>query len=256
MAKRELTDEERERLKANLARGRETAAANRAIAKASPAKASLAKASLAKASLAPQEPDEAPLVMPSLGIAAPPIVVEDGPESQLQTDPDPLDPFERFLADLDDETRELLTESDGSTPQLRTIYEAEVKRAKDARREVAKKQAIARAARHAKVGAGLITPDDAAAVALRERMQRKVTWTPELPTDPSGNLVDVGYRVDGRILFHGQPVTGTYGEWLSYREQAWRARSHEMDFEGKGLLNAQRRLSTGALVAKLNGSQL
>ncbi len=236
MAKRKLTPEELEK----MAAGRKAAQERRA----------LEAAPKAVAPAAAEEPIEA---MPGLGIAAAPVVIEDEPDDEPKRT---LDPYERFLADLDDETRELLTEPDGSTPQLRAIYEAEVTRAKASRREVAKKQAAARASRHAKVDAGLVTPEDAAATALREKMQRKVTWTPELPTDPSGNLVDVGYRVDGRILFHGQKMTGTYGEWLSYREQAWRARSHEMDFEGKGLLNAQRRLSTGALTATLNGREV
>jgi len=162
------------------------------------------------------------------------------------------DPFERFLADLDPETRELLTEPDGSVLQLRAIYEAEVAKAKEASKKRARDQAAARASRHAKGAAGLLSQEDIAATALRERMQRKVTWVPEIPTDANGNLIDEGYRVDGRILFHGLPVTGTYSEYLSYREQAWRARNHEMDFEGKGLLNAQRRLSTGALDVKFN----
>ena len=196
--------------------------------------------------VAPEE--EAPIVMPPL----------DGPRAELEeptiTEPPKAglpDPFEAFLADLDDETRELLTEPDGSVPQLRAIYDAQVAKAKEARRKVAQEQAVARASRHAKGAAGLISDKDMAAAALREKMNRKVTWIPEIPVDANGNLIDEGYRIDGRILHHGLPVTGTYGEWLSYREQAWRARNHEMDFEGKGLLNAQRRLSTQALDVKV-----
>ncbi len=228
MAKRELTPEERERLKANLAKGRETAAANRA----------------AKAA-APPEPE--PEIMPSLdsGPIGEPvedeIAVSEPPRGGMP------DPFETFLADLDPETRELLTEPDGSVPQLRAIYEAEVKKAKDARREVAKKQAAARASRHAKTDAGLVSPEDAAAADLQRRMNRKVSWVPEMQRDDRGHIVDAGYRVDGRLLYDGIRVTGTYAEWLSYREMAWRARQNEMDFQGKGKINEQRRLSTGAL---------
>jgi hypothetical protein len=46
-------------------------------------------------------------------------------------------------------------------------------------------------------------------------------------------------------------VTGTHAEWLSYVEMYWRAKQAEMDFEGKGLLNEHRRLSTGALSVTL-----
>ena len=195
---------------------------------------------------APEE--EAPIIMPPL----------DGPRADLEepaiAEPPKVglpDPFEAFLADLDDETRELLTEPDGSTPQLRAIYDARNAKAKEARRKVAQEKAAAKADRHTRGAAGLISDKEMAAQALREKMNRKVTWVPEIPVDANGNLIDEGYRIDGRILHHGLPVTGTYGEWLSYREQAWRARNHEMDFEGKGLLNAQRRLSTQALDVKV-----
>ena len=228
MAKREITEAERERLKANLAKGRETAAANRA------------------AKAAPPEPEPEPEIMPSLDSGPMPefedeIAVSEPPQVGM------LDPFERFLADLDPETRELLTEPDGSTPQLRAIYEAEVKKAKDARREVAKKQAAARASRLAKTDAGLVSPEDAAVADLQRKMSRKVSWVPEMQRDDRGHIVDAGYRVDGKLLYDGLRVTGTYAEWLSYREMAWRARQNEMDFQGKGKLNEQRRLSTGAL---------
>ena len=192
--------------------------------------------------------EEAPIIMPPL----------DGPRAELEepaiAEPPKVglpDPFEAFLADLDDETRELLTEPDGSVPQLRAIYDARNAKAKEARRKVAQEKAAAKADRHARGAAGLISDKEMAAQALREKMNRKVTWVPEIPVDANGNLIDEGYRIDGRILHHGLPVTGTYGEWLSYREQAWRARNHEMDFEGKGLLNAQRRLSTQALDVKV-----
>ena len=229
MPKREWTDEER-----------------RAYSEAAKERHRLKRIADMDKAAAPEE--EAPIVMPPL----------DGPRADLEepaiAEPPKVglpDPFEAFLADLDDETRELLTEPDGSTPQLRAIYDARNAKAKEARRKVAQEQALAKATRYARGASGLISDKDMAAQALREKMNRKVTWTPEIPVDANGNLIDEGYRIDGRILHHGLPVTGTYGEWLSYREQAWRARNHEMDFEGKGLLNAQRRLSTQALDVKV-----
>ncbi len=215
-----------------------------------------AQTAIADAAKAAAPPEPEPEVMPSLDGGPVSVFEDEMPVSEV-----PVagldDPFERFLADLDDETRELLTEEDGSTPQLRAIFEAEVVKARAARRDVAKKQAAARASRHAKTDAGLISPKDAAAAAFERTMARKVTWTPEMARDANGNLIDEGYRIDGKEpLYDGIPHTGTYGEWLSYREMAWRARNHEMDFEGKGLLNAQRRLSTGALAVTLAGRTL
>lgn len=202
----------------------------------------------AAAKIAAPAEEPAPEVMPPVGDTAP---RHEDPLDEMEISEPPVagmaDPFERFLADLDPETRELLTEEDGSTPQLRAIFEGEVKRARDARREVAKKQAASRASRIAKTDAGLISPEDAAAAALQRRMNRKVKWVVEMVKDPNGRLIDEGYRIDGRLLYHGQEVTGTYGEWLSYIEMVYRARNSEMDFEGKGLHNEHRRLSTGAL---------
>jgi hypothetical protein len=158
------------------------------------------------------------------------------------------DPFDRFVADLDPETRELLTDGDGSTPQLRAIFEAEVKKAKEARREVARKQAAVRAGRLAKTDAGLIAPEDAAAAEVQRYMNKKVSWVVEMVRDPNGNLIDEGYRIDGRLYTDGEVIKDkTMAHYLSYREQFWRAKQGEMDFEGKGLLNEHRRLSTGSL---------
>ena len=216
------------------------------------------EAAEAKAVVKAAPPEPEPEVMPGL---------DEDPFGFPGLDEDPFgfgplpadedDPYERFLSDLDLETRKLLTEEDGSTPQLRAIFEAEVKKAKEARREVAKKQAAARASRHAKTDAGLISPEDAAAAAFQRMMNRKVKWTPRMQRDDQGRILDAGIRIDGRLLYDGIEVTGTYGEYLSCREIEWRQRQAQMDFEGKSKLNEQRRLSTGALRVEfnLNGAQ-
>jgi hypothetical protein len=205
---------------------------------------------LAVRAAAPEEP--APEVMPALGDA--PQVVEIEDEVAVSEPPavGMPSPFERFLAEIDDETRELLTEEDGSIPQLEAIWAARVKAAKEARREVAKKQATARADRMAKTDAGLVSPEDAASAALQRMLARKVTWKVEMMRDSKGNLLDEGYRIDGELLYHGQMVTRTYGQWLSYREQWWRAKQHELDFQGRGQVDELRRVSTGALDVKFN----
>jgi hypothetical protein len=271
MPKKEWTPEQLKARRAALAKGRETVAANRALKRAADLAAAnrqfqmeqthlratheaatvrdVAPALVARGPEGPTDGEPEPEMMPSLDDRAPP-KVED-PLDEMGVSEPPVsglaDPFERFLADLDPETRDLLTEEDGSIPQLEKIWTDRVKEAKDARREVARKQASARASRLAKTDAGLISPEDAEAAALQRRMNRKVSWIVDMVRDANGNFIDEGYRVDGRIWQHGEKVTGTYGEWLSYIEMNFRARNHEMDFEGKGLLSEQRRLSTGAL---------
>ena len=213
------------------------------------------EAAEAKAVVKAAPPEPEPEVMP--GLDEDPFGLGPLPADEPASEPTD-DPFERFLSDLDLETRKLLTEEDGSTPQLRAIFEAEVKKAKEARREVAKKQAAARASRHAKTDAGLISPEDAAAAAFQRMMNRKVKWTPRMQRDDQGRILDAGIRIDGRLLYDGIEVTGTYGEYLSCREIEWRQRQAQMDFEGKSKLNEQRRLSTGALRVEfnLNGAQV
>lgn len=229
-----LTEEQKAARRATLARGRETAAVNRAAAAAKAAEA------------APAE--EPPIVMPSIG-QHDWREADDAPElgdEAAVVEPSADDPFERFLAAQDAETRSILTDA-----ELRVIFEVETKKAAEAKREAAKKAVQARAARAARVDAGLIAPADAEHADWLRKMARKVTFTPEMPQDANGREIDIGYRVNGEIIYPGQPWTGTYGEFLSLREQQWRAMNHEMDFEGKGKLSQQRQLSAQALTAKL-----
>ena len=225
MAKRELTAEDRERLKANLAKGRETAAANRA----------------AKA-VAPAEPEPAPIVMPPLvyeGDTPTPTYEEPADEPEVEAEDD----FTRFLMAQDAETRELLTDI-----ELRVIYEQETKRAADERKAAARKGALARAQRHARMVAGLIPAEAAAAAARLDRLNQKVTWTVNMPeAGNSGTLTDIGLRIEGNLYYHGQQVTTTLAVYESCREIMWRGHQAELDFQGKSKLSRLRQTAIGAL---------
>ena len=222
------------------------AARNAALAKArdaSKAKRAAAAAAEKAAEAAPAE--EPPMVMPPLSQNwrdAEPL----DPEAEPEAPPEAVDPFERFLASQDEETRSILSDAD-----LRVIFEVETKKAQDLRRENTKKLAAARASRFAKVEAGLLSNADAARAEWVRDMNRKVRYRPSVPRDANGNLIDLGYRINGQIVYDGQEIVCTKAEALSLREMEWRATNHEMDFEGKGRVSQQRQLSAGALNAKL-----
>jgi hypothetical protein len=151
------------------------------------------------------------------------------------------DPFEAFLAAQDAETRAVLTDA-----ELRVIYELEVKRAAEAKHAAAKKLAAHRAQRHAQAVDGLIPAEQLAAAAQRERLNRKVSWVVNMPeAGNSGMLIDEGVRIDGRLLYHGQKVTGTLAEYESYRSIEWLAHQNELDFQGRGRLSRLRQTATG-----------
>ncbi len=217
-----LTPEQLEARKIALAKGRETAAANR--------KAALEKAAAGAA------PEPKPVAMPPIvheGETAPPVIGEPTQDEDETFDDDPLDEFQRFLAAQDADIRSLLSDM-----ELRVIYEAEQKRAADEKKAAAKKTAVARAQRHARATAGLIGPEAIAATDLRERLARKVSWTVNMPeAGNSGTLVDQGIRIDGNLYVHGTEMTGTLGEYISYREIEYRAHENERQFQGRSRMS-------------------
>jgi len=213
----ELTEEQKAKLRENLALAREARAAKKAAAAASS--------------------EDAPLPMPPVpreGESAPVIGLD---EPLPVAEPPAEDDFERFLALQDEETRSVLSDMD-----LRVIYETEKTRAKAERKEKIKKQAQDRAQRHARLTAGLLTPQAIEAAGLRDRLSRKVKWTVNMPeAGNTGRLIDQGIRIDGRLLHHGTEIVGTLAEYISYREIEWRAHQNELDFQGKGRMSRLRR---------------
>lgn len=218
MAKRELSEEQKAELRERLAKAR---AAKGAVKTGAPP---------------PEEPAEEMQPIVHEG-AVPPAIIEDEGELPEIADPDaPRDDFETFLALQDAEVRSVLTDV-----ELRVIYETEKKRANDERKERTKKLASARALRHARVTAGLLSPEAVEAAGLRDRLAKKVTWTVNMPeAGRSGQLIDAGVRIDGRLYAHGQRVTGTLAEYISYREIEWKAHQAELDFQGVGRLSRLR----------------
>jgi membrane protein involved in colicin uptake len=186
-------------------------------------------AEAAKRASLTQEP--APVVMPAVAYDDDPkgaVLVDEMEVSELPA-PGMPDPFEAFLAAQDAETREILTDA-----ELRVIYEVEAKRAADEKRAAAKKLVAARASRHARATAGLIPAEAVAAANLRDRMNQRVSWTVNMPeAGNSGTLIDVGMRIDGRLLVHGTQVEGTLAEYMSYREIEHRAHENERQFQGR-----------------------
>lgn len=196
----------------------------------------------AKAAEAAPDAEPAPIVMPKLVLEGevPPPAFEDPDEGIFEED-EPQDEFERFLAAQDDETRELLTDA-----ELRVIYEQETARAAKERKEAARKGALARAQRHARVVAGLVGPEALEAQARLDRLNRKVTWTINMPeAGNTGMLIDEGMRIDGRLMRHGETVTGTMAQYESYRSIEWNAHQGELDFQGKGKLSRLRQTASG-----------
>jgi hypothetical protein len=190
-------------------------------------------------------PEPEPALMPAVpreGEAPQPIIeVDDGMGISDPPAAGLPDPFEAFLAAQDAETRAVLSDAD-----LRVIYELEVKRAAEAKHAAAKKLAAHRAQRHAQAVAGLIPAEQLAAAAQRERLNRKVSWVVNMPeAGNSGMLIDEGVRIDGRLLYHGQKVTGTLAEYESYRSIEWLAHQNELDFQGRGRLSRLRQTATG-----------
>lgn len=210
-----MTEEQKAARIAALAKGRATAAANRAKAKEA-----------AEAEV--EEIFEAPAV----AVAEPiePAVEEIG-------EPAPLDDFGRFLLTLDAETRGLLSDVD-----LRVIYEVETKRALEEKKAQAKLAVKARAERHAKAVAGLTPAASLEQQAWQDRMNEKVRFTPDLP-----EFGDVGLRIDQMIYIHGRTVTVTRAQYDSYRDIVYRNQQAELTLEGRSRDHWLRRQARGSM---------
>lgn len=187
----------------------------------------------AASAAAPDEPVETIVTDWERTEAGPEAVIEDVPAEAPAT----ASRYDVFLTSLPDETRELLDDA-----ELRAVFAASEKKAKDERRTQLQKQAAEKALGMARADAGLVPKEQAEALALRERNSRKVKWRVSLPfVADTGGTADEGLKIDGRTYYHGMDVTTTYAEWLSCREMLYRLRQHEMDFEGRGRLHHLRR---------------
>ena len=171
------------------------------------------------------------------------VVLEQSPGKPIvwtvgQTEPEPPpSPYDLFLLSLDSETRGLLSDA-----ELRAIFEASEKKALDEKRQRLQKQAADRALHQARAGAGLLPKEAIAEAAWRSRMEEKVTFTPHLPESCyMEHFACPCLVVNGKAYPDGVEVTTTRGEYMSFREQVWRAQQAEMDFEGRSRLHHLRR---------------
>lgn len=200
MRRKPLTAEQKQRLRDNLAKGRQTAAENRAKAAemAAPIAQTIAEGG-----------------------------VWDGPLAG--DDPVPADPFALFLASIDAETRELLSDD-----ELRDIYNAQLAAKQAEKKARAKKAIIEKAGHAAAIAAGLLPQAQQDELERQRRMNEMVEVRIEMPpADENGGLPDIGFRVNGRIFLHGFRYTVTRDVYDSLKEMMYRAGESQLLFEGK-----------------------
>lgn len=194
MAKRKMTPERRAVLTANLARGRETAAANRA-----------AKAAATDTS------DEALL----RSAPAMPAGIE---EAQARR--------QRLLGGLDAETAALFTDE-----ELENIEREERVRAAAEQKKQALTDIRATARQRARVEHDLIAPSVLRSEAEQRRLSEMVTFRVVLPGDGAGHRGPNGIRVDGRIFQDGQTYTEPRIVFESLLPNLYRAWFNEYQFK-------------------------
>jgi hypothetical protein len=209
-----MTEEQKAKAAANLAKARAARAEKRLAAEAFPA----------------------PVLAPA---GEPPLPLED-PVDEQDEKPVELDDFGRFLAALDAETRDLLTDD-----ELRVIYNEQTAKAKAEKRAAAKKAVADRALQHARVESGLMPTEAIEAARTRDRMAEMVRFTVDLP-----ELGDYGLRIDQQIFLHGFTYTVTRAQYDTFAEIVWRNQQAELEFEGKGRGHWLRRRARGSVGAR------
>lgn len=157
-------------------------------------------------------------------------------------------PYDLFLASLDSETRNILSDA-----ELRAIFAASEAKAKEEKRARLQKAAAERALEQAKTSAGLIPAEKAADIEWRRRMNELVTFTPHLPE--ACYIEHFGCAclvINGKPFRDGVEVTTTRGEYMTLREMVWRAQQAELDFEGRGRLHHLRRERFASLETRVS----
>ena len=143
--------------------------------------------------------------------------------------PATVDGFELFVAGLEAETREVMTEA-----ELRAIYDAQLKTAMDERKAMRKKAATEQAAHAARMAAGLVSGDTIEAMETLRHNSRITSIAIELPpSGEQGEVCDIGLRIDGRIFLHGRRYDVTEGQAASMRENLYRIGDMEQTFKGQ-----------------------
>lgn len=214
-----LTIEQKAARAANLAKAREARKAREAARQAAAAQ-----------EMEIEEVFEAPAVATGGEYAA-------STEPEVASAPQPMTPFDHFLASLDAETRDLFTED-----ELRETFEAQQKKAREERRMLAKKALTDKALISARIVEGVVPAETADMIRWRERMSEIVPITIDLP-----EMGDIGLRVDQTIYLHGVTYHVTRAQAESMRSAMYQAQQNELLFEGKDRRHWLRRRARGSV---------
>ncbi len=205
MAKRKLTEEQRAEMRARLARGRETAAANREVKKVAPVADD--EALLREATI-----DE--MIDEAEAVADHPVPDEAAARRQ------------RLLGDLDPETAALYTDA-----ELAEIEREENEKALAARKKQGLQDIRATARQLARIENDLIPADTLRSEAEVKRLAEPVTFRVMLPGDGAGHRGRNGFRVDGFLYQVGRTYVRPRAVFESLLSNHWRAWLNEVTFK-------------------------
>lgn len=191
MARKPLTEEQRQYLREQLARGRATAAANRAAKKAG--------------LTAPPAPDEDANLAPPPAAAAP--------------------RRDRLLEGIDPAIADLITDA-----ELDEIERREREAAAAARKKKALDAVQAQVRHRMRVEHDLIAADTLRSEAERRRLMEPVRFRVRLPSSGAGDARTAGFMVDGRLFQEGQVYTEPRAVFESLRDIHYRAWKSELMF--------------------------
>lgn len=197
MPKRKLTEEERVRLREQLARGRETRAANL-----------LSKKALKIVADEPELYDEI--------VQLPDAIPTDEAAARRQ----------RLVGDLDPETAALYTDA-----ELAEIEREENEKALAARKKQGLQDIRATARQLARVENDLIPADTLRSEAEVKRLAEPVKFRIMLPGDGAGHRGRNGFRVDGFLYQVGRTYVRPRAVFESLQSNHWRAWLNEVTFK-------------------------
>lgn len=200
MPKRKLTEEQKAEMRARLARGRATAAANREAKAAAP---DADEALLRGATV--DEVTEKPVAIP---------------------DDEAADRRKRLLGDLDPETAALYTDQ-----ELADIEAEENEKALAARKKQGLQDIRAVARQHARIENDLIPADTLRSEAEVKRLAEPVTFRVSLPGDGAGHHGQNGFRIDGFLYQAGRTYVRPRAVFESLLSNHWRAWLSEIQFK-------------------------
>lgn len=203
-----LTEEQIAARRAALAKGRETAAANRATAKEAAAEI----ARIVTEPAAPALPVE-PIIEPD-----PPIVGESVKVAVAAR-------RERLLQGIDPDIARLITDAELDLIELQEREKAEAERKKNALATVRETLRT-----RARIENDLISADAQRTDEEKKRLAEKVTFRIVVPNDGAGHRGRSGIKVDNRLFEQGRVYTETRAVFESLQYMHYRAWLNEVEF--------------------------